>query len=252
MIGLRNLYKVFQETRKAAREHATLAVTGDSPRADEIAEALGAQREVRGAEIILTVLDGGERLTLSGKAVEDAEDVSLAPAGGQDWLKELALKVVRALDEEYLVPLGRGYPAFRRAVCDEVIRKNARQNAFIGALPIPGADMPVMTANQGRMVLNLAAVYGEELSLDRARELLGVLAAGFGLRALGRQVVKLVPVGGWAAAAAIGYAGTLAMGRATMLYFERGKQEVGQKEMSEIRQRAIKEAEAFVSRMRNR
>ncbi|MDQ4106307.1 MAG: DUF697 domain-containing protein [Actinomycetota bacterium] len=252
MIGLRNLYRVFQETRKAAREHATLAVTGDSPRADEIAEALGAQREVRGAEIILTVLDGGERLTLSGKAVEDPEDVTLTPAGGHDWVKELVPKVVRALDENYLVPLGRGYPAFRRAVCDEVIRKNARQNAFIGALPIPGADMPVMTANQGRMVLNLAAVYGEELSLDRARELLGVLAAGFGLRALGRQVVKLVPVGGWAAAAAIGYAGTLAMGRATMLYFERGKQEVGQKEMSEIRRRAIQEAEAFVSRIRDR
>lgn len=252
MIGLRNLYKVFQETRKSAREHATLAVTGDSPRVAEISAALGAQREVRGAEIILTVLDGGERLTLSGKAVENPDDISLSSAGGQDLIKELAPKIVRSLDEDYLVPLGRGYPAFRRAVCDEVIHKNARQNAFIGALPIPGADMPVMTANQGRMVLNLAAIYGEELSLDRARELLGVLAAGFGLRALGRQVVKLVPVGGWAAASVIGYAGTLAMGRATMLYFERGKQEVGQKEMSEIKQRAIKEAEAFVSRLRNR
>ncbi len=252
MIGLRNLYKVFQETRKAAREHATLAVTGDTPRAAEIAEALGAQREVRGAEIILTVLDNGDRLTLSGKAVEDPDDITFSAADGQDLLGELAPKIVRALDDHYLVPLGRGYPTFRRAVCDAVIRNNARQNAFIGALPIPGADMPVMTANQGRMVLNLAAIHGEELSLDRARELVGVLAAGFGLRALGRQVVKLVPVGGWAAAAAIGYAGTLAMGRATMLYFERGKQEVGQKEMSEIRQRAIKEAEAFVSRMRNR
>jgi uncharacterized protein (DUF697 family) len=69
---------------------------------------------------------------------------------------------------------------------------------------------------------------------------------------LGRQVVKLVPIAGWAAASVIGYAGTLAMGRATMLYFERGKQEVGQKEMAEIRQRAIKEAEAFVARVRNR
>ncbi len=34
------------------------------------------------------------------------------------------------------------------------------------------------------MVLSLAAAYGEDLSLERARELLGVLAAGFGLRAL--------------------------------------------------------------------
>jgi uncharacterized protein (DUF697 family) len=120
---------------------------------------------------------------------------------------------VRALDEDYLVPLAKGHPLFRRAVCEELIRKNARQNAVVGALPIPGADMPVMTANQARMVLNIAAAHDEELSLDRARELLGVLAAGFGLRALARQVVKLIPLGGWAAAAAIGYAGTVAMGR---------------------------------------
>ncbi len=251
MIGLRNLYKVFQETRKSAREQATLAVTGDSERAAEIATALGAQRGVRGAEIILTVLDGGERITLSGKAVEEPDDIEIPPAGG-DLFEELAPKIARALEEEYLVPLGRGYPGFRRAACGEVIKNNARQNAFIGALPIPGADMPVMTANQARMVLNIAAIYGEELSLDRARELIGVLAAGFGFRALGRQVVKLIPVGGWAVAAVIGYAGTLAMGRATMLYFERGKQEVGQKEMADIRQRAIKEAESFVSKLRNR
>jgi len=102
------------------------------------------------------------------------------------------------------------------------------------------------------MVLNIAAAYGEELSIDRARELLGVLAAGFGLRALSRQAVKLIPVAGWAAAAAIGYAGTIAMGRATMLYFERGGQRVGEKEMSEIRHHALEEGKAFVSRIRRR
>ena len=123
---------------------------------------------------------------------------------------------------------------------------------MIGALPIPGADMPVMTANQARMVLNIAAAYGEDLSMERARELLGVLAAGFGLRALSRQVVKLVPVGGWAASAVIGYAGTVAMGRSTMLYFERGGQKVGAEEMEAIKGRAAEEAKAFVSRLRRR
>jgi uncharacterized protein (DUF697 family) len=167
-------------------------------------------------------------------------------------LEELTTRIVRALDDDYLVALAKGYPPFRRAVCEEVIRHNARQNAVVGALPIPGADLPVMTANQARMVLNIAAAYGEELSMERARELLGVLAAGFGLRALSRQAVKLVPVGGWVAAAAIGYAGTVAMGRATILYFERGGQKVGEKEMAEIRSRALKEGRSFVSRLRRR
>ena len=167
-------------------------------------------------------------------------------------LEELAPRIVLAMDEDYLVALAKGHPPLRRAVCEEIIRNNARQNAVIGALPIPGADMPVMTANQARMVLNIAAAYGEELSMDRARELLGVLAAGFGLRALSRQAVKLVPVGGWAASAVIAYAGTVAMGRTGILYFERGKQEIGAEEMARIRGRAIEEAKAFVSRIRRK
>jgi uncharacterized protein (DUF697 family) len=243
VMGLRNMYRVFRETRDAARQEATLAVTGDSPRAAEIAARLGAQRGVKGAEVILAL--SGDTLTLSGEAVEDPGEIPVSLTDA-----ELVPRIVRALDEDYLVPLAKGYPPFRRAVCEELIRKNARQNAVVGALPIPGADMPVMTANQARMVLNIAAAHDEELSLDRARELLGVLAAGFGLRALSRQVVKLIPIGGWAAAAAIGYAGTMAMGRATVLYFERGKQKLGEGEIFEIRQRAIEEAKDFVSRLR--
>lgn len=247
MMGLRNLYKVFNETRKASRERATLAVVGDSPRTGQLAEFLGAQRTMRKAEVILTVSDGS--ISLSGKAVEDPGEIPLPPPGEAG---ELVPRLVGALDEDYLVPLAKAYPAIRRAACERVIRKNARENAVIGLLPIPGADMPVMTANQARMVLHLAAAYGEDLSLQRARELIGVLAAGFGLRALTRQVVKVVPVGGWAASAAIGYAGTVAMGRSTMLYFERGGQKVGQEEMEQIQRRAADEAKAFVSRMRRR
>ncbi len=251
MLGLRNMYRVFKESRSAARRQASLSVTGDAPETERLASILDARRGDKDAEIVLTVADG--RVSISGDAVEDPEEVALAGALSREAvLHDLAPRIVAALDEDYVIPLGRGYPALRRAACEDLIHKNARQNAVIGLLPIPGADMPAITANQGRMVLGIAAAYGEELSLERARELLGVLAAGFGLRALARQVVKLVPVGGWAASAAIGYAGTLAMGRAAVLYFERGKQELESGEIAEIRQRAAKEASAFVSRMRRR
>src|SRR5215211_6439500 len=229
-MGLRNMYKVFRETRNAAREQATLAVVGDSPRASEVAALLGAQRNMRGAEIILTISETGT--TISGKAVEDPGEISLPSNYGKDLLDELTVRIVRAMDEDFLVALAKGYPSFRRAVCEEIARNNARQNAFIGLLPIPGADMPVMTANQARMVLNIAAA--------------------FGLRALSRQAVKLVPVGGWAASAVIAYAGTVAMGRSSILYFERGGQRVGEKEMAEIRSRALKEGRSFVSRLRRK
>jgi uncharacterized protein (DUF697 family) len=254
LLGLRNLYRVFHESRAAARKRSTLAVTGDSLEAEELADLMDAQRSAAGAEVLLTVtrFQDGVEVSLSGEAIEDAQTVQLSTVSREAVLRELAPRIVHSLDEDYLVSLGRGYSVLRRAVCDEIIRKNARQNAVIGLLPIPGADMPAITANQGRMVLGIAAAYDEEISLARVRELLGVLAAGFGLRALSRQVVKLVPVGGWAAGGAIGYAGTLAMGRTAILYFERGKRELDPEELSKIRSWAYEETKAFLSRWRRR
>jgi hypothetical protein len=42
------------------------------------------------------------------------------------------------------------------------------------------------------------------------------------------------------------------MGRSSILYFERGGQRVGEKEMVEIRRRALKEGKSFVSRLRRK
>jgi uncharacterized protein (DUF697 family) len=254
MLGVRNLYRVLRESRTAAERRATIAVEGSGPEAETLASLLRAQRDARGAEVVLTVSPGtssGARVAFSGPAVEKEGEVSLSAVTEKLVEGDLAPKLVGAIDEEYLVPLGLVYPPLRRAVCEQIIRNNARQNAVIGALPIPGADMPAITANQGRMVLGLAAVYGEEVNLDRARELGAVLAMGFGLRAVGRQVVKLVPVAGWAASSVIAYAGTFAMGRAAMLYFERGRVPEGE-EREDILRRAMTEARAFVARSRGR
>jgi uncharacterized protein (DUF697 family) len=114
-------------------------------------------------------------------------------------------------------------PAVRRAYCDHVILANAKQNGVIGVVVIiPGADMPAMTANQIRMVLQIAAAYGEEISLDRALEILSVIGTGFAFRTLARQTLPFVPGFGWAVKGAVGVSGTLALGRAAIAYFEAG------------------------------
>ena len=128
MLGLRNLYRVFHESRSAARKHTTIAVTGDPLEAGRLADLLEAQRNAAGAEILLAVTAarngaGGVEVHVSGDAVEDAETLVLPAVSEETVLRELAPRLVRALDEDYLVSLGRGYPVFRRAVCEEVIRK---------------------------------------------------------------------------------------------------------------------------------
>ena len=134
-MGLRNLYRVFRETRDSARQEATLAVTGDSPRAAEIAAPLGAQRGVKGAEVILAA--SGDTLTLSGKAVEEPGEIPLTSTVERTLLEELVPRIVRALDEDYLVPLAKGYPPFRRAVCEELISRTPGRTPWSGPCPSP-------------------------------------------------------------------------------------------------------------------
>lgn len=117
--------------------------------------------------------------------------------------------------------LAHNYAFMRRAVAVEHVKNTAMQNALVGAVMIiPGADMPIMTANQAKMVLQIAAAYGEQLGTERVRELLPVLGGGYVLRTAARQVVTLVPGFGWAIKGGIGYTGTIAMGFAAIKYFE--------------------------------
>jgi uncharacterized protein (DUF697 family) len=114
-------------------------------------------------------------------------------------------------------------PALRPAVVESVIETAARRNAVIAAaIWIPGADMPLLTAVEMRMVLQIGVCYGAEIGPDRAVELLTLLGAGFGLRAAARELLDVVPIAGWVLKGGVAYAGTQALGRAAVEYFERG------------------------------
>jgi uncharacterized protein (DUF697 family) len=119
--------------------------------------------------------------------------------------------------------LGHNFEFVRRAVAREAVKHCAWQNAAIGAVVfIPGADMPLMTLNQGRMLLNIAAAYGQPLDTERIKELAAVVAGGFLFRTFAREAVGLVPGFGWAVKGGIAYTGTMAMGTAAISYFEDG------------------------------
>lgn len=122
-----------------------------------------------------------------------------------------------------VVALGRRFPVLRAGASRKVIKRTARQNGLVGAaFIIPGTDMPVMTLNQIKMVLSIAAIHGEEITTERAIELLGVVGSGFGLRAAARQVLDLIPGPGWVFKGAVGYTGTRALGEAALRYFAAG------------------------------
>ena len=130
--------------------------------------------------------------------------------------------VVAACREKRLA-LALSFPFVRKPLSLEAVSATSLQNAGIGlVLFIPGADMPLMTLNQAKMLLQIAAAYGEPMSAARVKELAAIVAGGFACRSVARQVAGAVPAIGWAVKAGVGYAGTKAMGLAAVEYFERG------------------------------
>jgi uncharacterized protein (DUF697 family) len=136
-------------------------------------------------------------------------------------IDEIAGRLAAALGEA-ATPLAARLPVLRPAVCDELIRRFSRQNGVIGVVVfVPGADLPVLTLNQIRLVLRIADAYGFEIDRERLPEVLGVICSGLGFRALARRSIGLVPVLGWAIKGGIAYTGTRALGEAAVRYFER-------------------------------
>lgn len=199
---------------------AVIAVAGSG--GASFASAIDAARRLKAPVVLLGI--GEERYrahladTLSHPLadlivsidVDDVVDVRLA-AWLADELASLRLS------------LAHNFPFLRKAVANEAVQATAMQNGLVGAVAfVPGADMPIMTANQAKMLLQIAAAYGEKLGTERLRELAVIIGGAFVMRTVARQLLGFVPVLGWAVKGGIGYAGTVAMGKAAIEYFEDG------------------------------
>ena len=111
-------------------------------------------------------------------------------------------------------------PELRAGICASLVKNAAKRSAMIGsAIPVPGADLPVLALTQIRLALRIAHAYGEPVDTKRLPELLGVVVGGVGLRGIARQLAgSLGP--GWLVKGAIAYGGTRAIGEAAIRYFE--------------------------------
>jgi uncharacterized protein (DUF697 family) len=148
-----------------------------------------------------------------------ATDVVVCPPGQGFPVEEIARALAARLGEGGS-PLAARLPVLRDPVCDALIESFSRKNGVLGAaIFVPGADLPVLTLNQIRLVLRLASAHGVEVDQSRLPEVLGTVATGFGLRAVARQALGAIPVAGWAVKGAIAYGGTRAIGEAARRYF---------------------------------
>lgn len=211
--------------------------------ADPAAVRLG---EPEGADVYVHVLEGepgGEdeavmrrarraRVPVIAVVVDAAGDdpipyvlaTDVVPVGaGRGFRLETIARAIAARLGERAAPLAGRVPLLRAAVSEQLVESFARKNGLVGAaIFIPGADLPVLALNEFRLVLRLAQAYGEESGAERLPEIIATLGAGFGLRALARELLGFVTIAGWAVKGAVAYGGTRTLGEAARARFALG------------------------------
>jgi len=192
---------------------ALVRVLAGAPTAEDEAELRAANRE--GLPVVAVQTGSG----IFDVPYVQATDVVACPPGAGFPVDEIARALAARLDDRG-PNLAARLPLLRRPVCDRLIDSFSRKNGILGvAIFVPGADLPVLTLNQIRLVLRVAAAHGVEVDQQRLPEVLGTIAAGFGFRAVARQALGALPVAGWLVKGAVAYGGTRALGEAAVRYF---------------------------------
>ncbi|HEY1350943.1 MAG TPA: GTP-binding protein [Ktedonobacteraceae bacterium] len=152
--------------------------------------------------------------------------IPISARTGTNVAEELVPAMIQASPEAALV-IGRELPTYRREAAQRIIRNATLVSLAAGLEPIPLVDIPILLGTQVRLVLRLAALYGEPIdsadAVKHARELVVTMVSGLGLRFLAEQAAKVVPFGGDVVAGAIAGAATWSIGEVALEYYEAGK-----------------------------
>jgi small GTP-binding protein len=152
--------------------------------------------------------------------------IPISAKNGRNVAEELIPAIIDASPEAALA-IGRELPAYRRQAAQRIIRNATLVSLAAGIEPIPFVDIPILLGTQARLVLRLAALYGEPMdnteAIKHARELITTMVGGLAFRYLAEQAAKLVPFGGDFVAGAIAGAATWSIGEVALEYYENGK-----------------------------
>lgn len=184
------------------------------PQLPEVTRAIAAMEKTfaglcdRCIPIDFTLEEDGFTPTFYGlEALQQALE-ELLPAAEANAIHQL-------LDREGNASLGNLY----RSAGRHYVASFATIAGIVAAVPLPFATMPVLTALQVSLVGLLGKLYGKDLSPAQAGGVVSTIAGGFFAQAVGRELIKLVPIFGSAIAATWAAAYTWALGEAACAYF---------------------------------
>ena len=136
-----------------------------------------------------------------------------------------------------LAALAEALPEYRSKLAWGRIVPAAAAAATIALVPLPLADVIPLLAIQTGLVLSISRIYGFQITVVRARELIATFGVAMIARTTFQQLSKLGGVPGWLLSSAIATSATVAIGYAAMTWFARGErpsQDAFRKQTTEI------------------
>jgi GTPase len=140
----------------------------------------------------------------------------------------------KTLDEQGKALLFAKQLRNKAAACEPIIQAAAKKAAVAGSIPIPGADMAAVTAIQVRMISDIAAVFGARIDQDVILFIIGEALAGSS-KGFVRWAISALKTAGWipggqvaelavsALGSAVASAATYGVGRASVVFIQRGQ-----------------------------
>lgn len=191
-----------------------VVVAGTSGIAAEVSRAFTSMA-VPCAIVVETSVEAPEPHEVSGAAL-------IAATSPEAMLEKLATWMAEACRAD--IALATNFPFVRHAVSLACVSRRCAQNAAISILPLSGgAEMPLLTANQALMALDVAGAHGCGVSSGRVADIAFVVASAFACRGIARYLSKNLPGLGFLVRPTVAFGGTAAVGRALIVRYEAEK-----------------------------
>jgi len=196
---------------------------------------------------------------------------------GVEWIPGMTEDVIKSkagiildLNKKFDLSLAYRFPILRPEMAGKLTHGTGTQNMIIALasslptnIPIIGiiigllavaGETTVLTINQIKLCLQIAGLYGYELSfIDRVKELWPLVGSALGFRTIARSLVGFIPIAGPTIKAAIAYGGTYLVGEAARWYYEKGRvltAEEKKKLYEDAKNRALKMAKDYVDKFK--
>jgi small GTP-binding protein len=174
-----------------------------------------------GKEIDKVIAQAAANLKISENAI-----IPLAATKAKN-IERVVLAIVKA-EPSLVAALGQGLPAYRWQLAWRVITGSASTAGLIALTPLPFLDFVPLVGVQISMILGVARIYNYEMNLRRWREVISALGMGFLGRTLFYELIKLGGPPAWLISASVAAGTTVALGYASILWFERGERLSGE------------------------